>query len=494
MPPPGTDGLDPEVVAAVRDAALGRRLASVRRTPRSASSGSARRWSRCATAGSRRRPTTPRSASASGSSATGSIGFAATVAVDADAAAALADQAVERGPDDRAGRRPAGRARRRAGPRRRSSGRRRTGPTRRRSRWPTRWRSSATGASGCSRAGVDHVTAYVLAVGEDKHYADLSGTTARQRRVRVHPRSRPWPSTTAAASRRCGPRPAGRPRLGVPDGEGWDWDAELAELPELLAEKLRGPVGRAGPLRPRHRPDQPLAHDPRVDRPRHRARPGLGYEAAYAGTSFATLDQLGTLRYGSPLMHVTGDRTDRPRPGHGRRSTTRGSRPSPSTSSATASSSATSSTGRSPPRPASAAPTAAPSPTRRCTSPIQRMANVSLQPAGGDGPTHRGADRRRRARHLRRRRQELVDRHAALQLPVHRPALLPHRARPPRRPAPRRRLPGHDHRLLGLAGGGRRPVDLPARRRLQLRQGPARPGGPGQPRLPVAPSSAACGC
>nr|WP_284287035.1 TldD/PmbA family protein [Angustibacter aerolatus] len=35
----------------------------------------------------------------------------------------------------------------------------------------------------------------------------------------------------------------------------------------------------------------------------------LGYEAAYAGTSFATPDGLGTLRYGSDLMHVTGDRT-----------------------------------------------------------------------------------------------------------------------------------------------------------------------------------------
>jgi TldD protein len=35
----------------------------------------------------------------------------------------------------------------------------------------------------------------------------------------------------------------------------------------------------------------------------------MGYEAAYAGTSFATLDQLGSLHYGSPVMHVTGDRT-----------------------------------------------------------------------------------------------------------------------------------------------------------------------------------------
>ncbi len=35
----------------------------------------------------------------------------------------------------------------------------------------------------------------------------------------------------------------------------------------------------------------------------------VGYEAAYAGTSFATFDQLGTLVYGSPIMHMTGDRT-----------------------------------------------------------------------------------------------------------------------------------------------------------------------------------------
>ncbi len=34
----------------------------------------------------------------------------------------------------------------------------------------------------------------------------------------------------------------------------------------------------------------------------------LGYEAAYAGTSFATYDKLGQFQYGSPVMHVTGDR------------------------------------------------------------------------------------------------------------------------------------------------------------------------------------------
>ena len=35
----------------------------------------------------------------------------------------------------------------------------------------------------------------------------------------------------------------------------------------------------------------------------------IGYEANYAGTSFATPDKLGNLKYGSELMNVTGDRS-----------------------------------------------------------------------------------------------------------------------------------------------------------------------------------------
>ena len=50
-----------------------------------------------------------------------------------------------------------------------------------------------------------------------------------------------------------------------------------------------------------------------------------------------------------------------------------------------------------------------------------------------------------------------------------------------------RRLPGDHDRLLGRHGGGRGRVHLGARRRLQLRQGPARAGGPGLARLPLGP-------
>jgi TldD protein len=92
-------------------------------------------------------------------------------------------------------------------------------------------------------------------------------------------------------------------------GTGWDWDAELGELPELLAEKLRAPSVEAGtydlvidPTNLWLTIHESVGHATELDR-------ALGYEANYAGTSFATFDQLGTLQYGSAVMSVTGDRT-----------------------------------------------------------------------------------------------------------------------------------------------------------------------------------------
>ncbi|GAA2081294.1 TldD/PmbA family protein [Streptomyces albiaxialis] len=160
--------------------------------------------------------------------------------------------------------------------------------------------------------GVAHVGAELGTVRENKFYADTAGTVTTQQRVRV----RPTLSVTAAEDAR-GPAetltslapPAGRGWEYL-TGTGWDWDAELAELPSLLAEKRRAPGVEPGaydlvidPTNLWLTIHESIGHATELDR-------ALGYEAAYAGTSFATPDGLGTLRYGSPVMRVTGDRTE----------------------------------------------------------------------------------------------------------------------------------------------------------------------------------------
>jgi TldD protein len=160
---------------------------------------------------------------------------------------------------------------------------------------------------------VSHADASVYQVKECKFYTDGS-TTATQQRVRLHPvLSATAVTETGFDDMRTLAPPAGRgwEYLTSPSGtqDGWDFPAELAELPELLAAKLRAPSVEAGRYDLVIDPSnlwltihESIGHATELDR-------ALGYEAAYAGTSFATFDKLGRLQYGSPVMNVTGDRT-----------------------------------------------------------------------------------------------------------------------------------------------------------------------------------------
>jgi TldD protein len=157
---------------------------------------------------------------------------------------------------------------------------------------------------------VDHVDASVHAVQENKFLADLAGNRLTQQRVRLNAAV-----TVVAVDAETGafeemgavapPVARGWEYL---LGEGWDWASELASLPALLAEKVAAPSIEAGrydlvidPTNLWLTIHESIGHATELDR-------ALGYEAAYAGTSFATPDKLGTLTYGSPVMNVTGDR------------------------------------------------------------------------------------------------------------------------------------------------------------------------------------------
>jgi TldD protein len=160
--------------------------------------------------------------------------------------------------------------------------------------------------------GVDHVSAALHAVKEQTFYADTLGSSITQQRVRVLPRIEAVAVDTAAGtfdSMRTLAPPTARGWEAVAGNEWWDWSTELAQLPSLLAEKVKSPSVTAGPTDLVIDPSnlwltihESIGHATEYDR-------AIGYEAAYAGTSFATPDKLGVMRYGSPVMNVTADRT-----------------------------------------------------------------------------------------------------------------------------------------------------------------------------------------
>ncbi|WP_040772041.1 TldD/PmbA family protein [Rhodococcus rhodnii] len=161
--------------------------------------------------------------------------------------------------------------------------------------------------------GVAHVSASALLVKEQVFYADLAGSSIVQQRVRVHPEVTAVAVDTATGefdSMRTLAPPTGRGWEYVAGDEHWDWTGELDALPSLLTEKLRAPSVRAGATDLVVDPSnlwltihESIGHATEYDR-------AIGYEAAYAGTSFATPDLLGTLRYGSEAMTVRADRTE----------------------------------------------------------------------------------------------------------------------------------------------------------------------------------------
>ena len=320
---------------------------------------------------------------------------------------------------------------------------------------------------------IDRVTSHVILVREQKYFASLAGSRITQQRVRVKgdlTAVRIDKSTGAFETMANAAPPAGR---------GWeyfttayDWGKDADEIPALLEQKMASPSITPGrydivvdPTNLWLTIHESIGHSTELDRV-------LGYEANYAGTSFATLDKLNTLQFGAPMMHVTGDRQvehglstvgyddegvaaqtwdivrdgvlvgyqlDRQmarKQGFGR-----------SNGCAFA--------------------------DQAGRVPLQRMPNVSLS-ASAETHHARRSSRRHGRRALHRRRQELVDRHAALQLSVHRPEVFPDSRRQDRRTGERRRVSVAHNRFLEFDGGRGRPVHVCTGGRVQLRQGAAR--------------------
>jgi len=158
--------------------------------------------------------------------------------------------------------------------------------------------------------GADHVEFGVQQALENKFFASTEGTKTTQQRVRVQGNFEAVKIDSATGAFET------MRSLGAPVGRGWeymesgyDYMKAAHELPGLLAGKMKSESVKPGrydvvldPTNMFLTIHESIGHATEFDRV-------LGYEANYAGTSFATLDKLNKLQYGSKIMHVTADRT-----------------------------------------------------------------------------------------------------------------------------------------------------------------------------------------
>ena len=157
-------------------------------------------------------------------------------------------------------------------------------------------------------SNVNHSSARSMYVKEQKHYADSYGTSTTQQRVRVQTQIEAISvGAHGFESMRTLAQPAGYGWEWMGNSV-WNWDQEIAELPDLLAAKVAAPSVTPGKYDLLIHPSnlwltihESIGHATELDR-------AMGYDANYAGTSFATPDKLNKLQYGSQLMNVTGDR------------------------------------------------------------------------------------------------------------------------------------------------------------------------------------------
>ena len=306
--------------------------------------------------------------------------------------------------------------------------------------------------------GVSFVSSQILFVDEQKYFASSEGSRITQRLVRTYPQF-----TTTASDRATGDfqtrAVVDRAQLiGYEYVEDYPWLQDAEKAGHEVVEKLKAKPAAPGRYDIVVDPSQlflaiheSVGHSTELDR-------SLGWEANMAGTSFLKPSDAGKLRFGASIVNLVGDRTQ---PGglattgyddEGVKSeqwhlvrdgmfvdwqTTR-----------------------------ELAPLVGQQRSHGClhaddwsSVPFPRMPNVSLQPA----TTEVSLDdlfARHQARPVRRRARRLVDRSAALQLPVRRRRHPRDHQRQARRDGEGRGLPVADAGFLGVVRRARRTGDL----------------------------------
>lgn len=181
--------------------------------------------------------------------------------------------------------------------------------------------------SAALKGGATFVNSNLFQVNEQKYFASTDGSYIDQDIHRI------WPTFTVSVTDRASGKFKSRDALSAPMGLGYEYmipqnedklvtpfgmtlyrnsydmieDATNAarQAKEMISAKSVEPGKYDLVLEPNHLGltiHESIGHATELDRI-------LGYEANYAGTSFATLDKLGKFQYGSKLVNIIADKT-----------------------------------------------------------------------------------------------------------------------------------------------------------------------------------------
>jgi TldD protein len=161
---------------------------------------------------------------------------------------------------------------------------------------------------GYSDRGIKKAYSYVQFTREDKTFASTEGSLIQQTIYRSYPGFGCTAIANGDAQSRSYERPAlnkGYEHINAPD-----LLSQVERVAEEAIEKVHAPKGPQGIrstliLKPTNlflTIHESVGHPTELDRV-------YGYEANFAGTSFATTDKLGKLQYAAPWVNFRGDRT-----------------------------------------------------------------------------------------------------------------------------------------------------------------------------------------
>ena len=152
------------------------------------------------------------------------------------------------------------------------------------------------------------VSSRMFFVKEEKYFASTEGSYITQTLIRS------WPTFTVTSVNANTGRFESRSSLGTPIGKGYEVVAEyglINEAPRAAEEAIKKHTAK--PIEPGRKDlvlhptnlwltiHEAIGHPTELDRV-------LGYEANYAGTSFATREKLGKFQFGSKFINIKGDK------------------------------------------------------------------------------------------------------------------------------------------------------------------------------------------